>query len=177
VARFPDGAPAEGRTISAFVSLPGSALQPYRIRRAAYTDADGAFRLEDLPLQDLELFAGAESHPWSFPLPARTTRVELVLERLCPLELRWPAGSPPPDAARALSSEGGELSLYKSQWGAIRPERRLAFTEVRGAEGPEQSCSVLVPEGARALLLERGGRPLGSAPVAPRWDSDTVLQL
>jgi hypothetical protein len=174
VARFADGTPLEGRTISACVSLPGGAFQPYRIRRSAVADEHGAFLLADLPRQDLELFAGPETHPWSIPLPADATRVELALYRLCPLVLRWPAGSPPPDAARCLSATGEEHAVYQSQWGAIRPDRRLRFGEQRGGRG-ELTASLLAPENASVLLLERDGLPLCSAPFVPRAEVETVV--
>lgn len=173
VARFPDGTPANSRTISACVLLPGSALEPHRLTRSALTDEEGVFLLEGLPRQDLSLFAGHEVDPWSFALPAETTRIDLVLQRLCPVALVWSSADPAPDAARALAAGGEELGLYQRRWGALRPQRRLDFSVARGEE---PTAALLVPENTAALELERGGKPLMRVPLAPRFDVKTLVR-
>jgi hypothetical protein len=172
-ARHPDGSPAAGLTVYAFVELPGRPDRDHRFTRAGDVAADGSFALDDLPRQDLLICASDATYPREAPLPAEAREVHLVVQRLCPVVIEWPADAEPPDRGHALDAQGTEIELFQSRSSAFVESARLAFASPRAGVDGFREEEVWVPEGATTLVLSRAGAETLRLGIAPEPERKT----
>ncbi len=128
------------------------------------SDADGQFRLEDVPREGVYLSLrgqGVITKRFTFPDDRVPVRFDILVERACRIRIDL-AGSEyaAADGARVLNVRGEPLSMERVSPDLTTVEERTKLVEGR-------SEVVVVPDSAVEVLILHGDEELGRLPVRP----------